>query len=146
MSEVDHLYREQAHHAAVNICGSVLPLDKLPDALKSAYDSLFEELLADNDAVFAEAWQTLPPSARKLLPQSSFHGFYIASAWLQLSMIGQQLAEQADTDNAIDEQQYNGIYARIAQEALRESVRKLKKARTDRRLYNSMRQVMGITG
>ncbi|MDF0534063.1 DUF3069 domain-containing protein [Shewanella sp. A32] len=144
MSQVDALYREQAHTAAVNICATVLPMAKLPAGLKEAYDSLFEELLADSDAQFAEAWANLPASASKLLPQSSFHGFYIASAWLQLSLIGQQIAEQADSDKAIDEQEYNGIYARIAKEALRESVRKIKKARTDRRLLNSMRHVIGL--
>lgn len=144
MSQVDAQYREQAHTAAINICASVLPMDKLPAGLKDAYDSLFEELLADKDAQFAEAWVNLPASASKLLPRPCFHGFYIAAAWLQLSMIGQRLAEQAEDERSIDEQEYAGVYARIAKEALRESVRKIKKARTDRRLLNSMRQVIGL--
>ncbi|KFZ37359.1 hypothetical protein HR45_10060 [Shewanella mangrovi] len=146
MSEQTTEYREQAYAAAVNICATVLPMDKLPQGLREAYDSLFDELLADRTATFEEAWLGLPASATKLMSKAHFHGFFIAAAWLQLSMVGQQLAEkQADSEQEISQQDTDGIYARIAKDALRESIRKLKKARTDRRLLNSMREVIGLT-
>lgn len=145
MSQQTPEYREHAYTAAVNICGTVLPMDKLPEGLREAYDSLFDELLADNTATFEEAWISLPASATKLLPKAHFHGFFIAAAWLQLSMVGQQLAEkQGDSGQELSQQDTDGIYARIAKDALRESIRKLKKARTDRRLLNSMREVIGL--
>jgi hypothetical protein len=61
---------------------------------------------------------------------------------LQLSRVAQEISEQADTDSAIQEQEYNGIFTRLADESLKESLRKLKKARTDRALLNSFKQVM----
>ncbi|GGE73763.1 MULTISPECIES: DUF3069 domain-containing protein [Shewanella] len=142
MTQVDAQYRQQAHSAAINICSQVLPMDKLPTALKEAYDNLFEQLLEDKESEFKQAWDKLPPSAAKLLPRADFHGFFIASAWLQLSLMAQDIAQLADTDKAIAEQEYSGIYDRISQSALKESVRKLKKARTDRRLLNSIRDVI----
>ncbi|QSX33051.1 DUF3069 domain-containing protein [Shewanella avicenniae] len=145
MSKQTPEYREQAYTAAVNICATVLPMDKLPEGLREAYDALFDELLTDNTATFEEAWLNLPASATKLMPKAHFHGFFIAAAWLQLSMVGQQLAEkQAESEQEITQQDTDGIYAQIAKYALRESIRKLKKARTDRRLLNSMREVIGM--
>ncbi|GAB1046657.1 MAG: DUF3069 domain-containing protein [Shewanella algae] len=135
MTQVDAQYRQQARSAAINICSQVLPMDKLPTALKEAYDNLFEELLDDKQSEFKQAWDKLPPSAAN-------HGFFIASAWLQLSLMAQDIAQLADTDEAIAEKEYGGMFERISQSALKESVRKLKKARTDRRLLNSIRDVI----
>ncbi|WP_427916541.1 DUF3069 domain-containing protein [Shewanella algae] len=77
MTQVDAQYRQQARSAAINICSQVLPMDKLPTALKEAYDNLFEELLDDKQSEFKQAWDKLPPSAAKLLPRADFHGFFM---------------------------------------------------------------------
>lgn len=76
MTQVDAQYRQQARSAAINICSQVLPMDKLPTALKEAYNNLFEELLDDKQSEFKQAWDKLPPSAAKLLPRADFHGFF----------------------------------------------------------------------
>ncbi|MGL4515209.1 MAG: DUF3069 domain-containing protein, partial [Shewanella sp.] len=114
----------------------------MPESLVAAYQGLLAELLQDKDASFSQAWQALPASAQQLMPQAQFHGFYIANAWLQLSRVAQEISEQADTEEAINEKEYDGIFSRLAQQSLKECVRKLKKARTDRSMLNSFKQVM----
>jgi hypothetical protein len=135
-------YQATAKSVAFNVVSKVLPMDELPGSLMSAYRNLCDELLQDAQQAFANAWDELPASARALLPRSEFHGFYIANAWLQLSRVAQDIAELADSDEAIDEQEYHGIFSRLASESLKESLRKLKKARTDRSLLNSIKSVM----
>jgi len=137
MAEVSVEYRETAERISYNIANKVLPMAKLPESLLAAYQGLCAELLEDR-----ETKDALPASARNLMPQAEFHGFYIANAWLQLSRVAQEISEQADTDEAINEKEYNGIFTRLADESLKESLRKLKKARTDRSMLNSFKQVM----
>ena len=48
----------------------------------------------------------------------------------------------AETDDEIAEKEYNGIFTRLADASLKESVRKLKKARTDRSMLNSIKAVI----
>ncbi|MCL2919864.1 DUF3069 domain-containing protein [Shewanella litorisediminis] len=144
MSEIDANYRALAQQVADKVAGRVVALDRLPESLLSAYHSLCDELLADKDGQFARAWDKLPVSATSLFERSVFHGFYLANAWIQLSIVARDISELQDTDEAIAEQEYSGLYVRVAEEALKESVKKLKKARTDRSMYNSMREVMGI--
>ena len=141
-NQVQLHYQEEAKNIAFNVVSKVIPMDKVPEDLLLAYHNLCDELLSDEEGKFASAWDSLPASATAMFSRSVFHGFYIGSAWLQLSRVGQDLAELADTDEAIDEQEYNGIFTRLADESLRECLRKLKKSRTDRRLFNSMTQVM----
>ncbi|MGI2259297.1 DUF3069 domain-containing protein [Shewanella sp. GXUN23E] len=135
-------YQTTALTVAMNVASKVMPMDKLPENLKSAYDDLAAQLLKDEQQVFASQWNALPASAKKLMTQAEFHGFFIAQSWLKLSMAGQQLAELADTDDAIAEKEYQGIFANLIEDALKESLKKLKKARTDRSMLNSFRQVM----
>lgn len=142
MSELSAAYRETVQQISDNVANKVLPMAKLPESLLAAYQSLCAELLQDKDAKFSQAWAALPTSARNLMPQAEFHGFYIANAWLQLSRVAQEISAQADTDEAINEEEYNGIFTRLADESLKESLRKLKKARTDRSMFNSFKQVM----
>ncbi|PIW62070.1 DUF3069 domain-containing protein [Shewanella sp. CG12_big_fil_rev_8_21_14_0_65_47_15] len=142
MSELSAAYRETAEQISHNVANKVLPMAKLPEGLLAAYQGLCAELLEDREAKFSQAWDALPASARNLMSQAEFHGFYIANAWLQLSRVAQEISEQADTDEAINEKEYNGIFARLADESLKESLRKLKKARTDRSMLNSFKQVM----
>jgi len=142
MAEVSVEYRETAERISHNVANKVLPMAKMPESLLEAYKGLCAELLLDREDKFATAWEALPASARNLMPQAEFHGFYIANAWLQLSRVAQEISEQADTDEAINENEYNGIFGRLADESLKECVRKLKKARTDRSMLNSFKQVM----
>ena len=142
MSELSAAYREIAEQISYNVANKVLPMAKLPESLLAAYQGLCAELLEDREAKFSQAWDALPASARNLISQAEFHGFYIANAWLQLSRVAQEISEQADTDEAINEKEYNGIFTRLADESLKESLRKLKKARTDRSMLNSFQQVM----
>ncbi|WP_394205768.1 DUF3069 domain-containing protein [Shewanella waksmanii] len=135
-------YNDQVQQVALNVCNSVIPMDKVPESLLEAYANLCNELLQDKDEKFNSAWQGLPASAQKLIPQADFHGFYIANAWLQLSRVAQDIAELADSDDAIDEKEYNGIFTRLSDASLKESVKKLKKARTDRALLNSIKTVI----
>ena len=97
-----------------------------------------------NSKLFSNAWQALPASACRLVSQAEFHGFFIAQSWLKLSFAGQQIAELAETNDAIEEKAYQGVFAGLVNDALKESVKKLKKARTDRVLLNSLKQVMSI--
>lgn len=142
MTEISVAYRETVEKISYNVANKVLPMAKLPESLLVAYQGLCAELLEDRKGKFNQAWEGLPASARNLMPQADFHGFYIANAWLQLSRVAQEISEQADTDEAIDEKEYNGIFTRLADESLKESLRKLKKARTDRSMLNSFKQVM----
>ena len=48
----------------------------------------------------------------------------------------------AESDEAIEEKEYDGIFTRLSDSALKESSRKLKKARTDRAMLNSIKQVI----
>lgn len=136
------MYQETAKNIAFNVANKVIPMDKVPEGLLAAYTNLCDELLKDEEGKFSDAWDGLAASARALMLRSEFHGFYMASAWLQLSRVAQDIAELADSDEAIDEQEYNGIFTRLADESLRECIRKLKKSRTDRRLLNSIKEVM----
>ncbi|QYJ87953.1 DUF3069 domain-containing protein [Shewanella mesophila] len=117
-------------------------MDKVPANLMEAYANLFNELLEDKDQKFIATWNALPSSASALLPQADFHGFYIANAWLQLSRVAQDIAELADSDEAVDENEYNNIFTRLSDASLKESAKKLKKARTDRALLNSIKSVI----
>jgi hypothetical protein len=142
MSELSASYRETVEQVSYHVASKVLPMAKLPEGLFAVYQNLCAELLEDREAKFSQAWQALPASARNLMLQAEFHGFYIANAWLQLSRIGQAISEQAESDDAVQEQEYNDIFVRLADGALKDSVRKLKKARTDRAMLNSIKQVM----
>ncbi|QSX39967.1 DUF3069 domain-containing protein [Shewanella cyperi] len=142
MTDISSAYREQAFKIADNVAGKVIALDRMPEALRDAYRSLCEELLADADGRFAAAWDALPKSAAGLFERAAFHGFYLANAWLQLSILARDISEMEDTDAAIEEKEYGGLFVKVADAALKESVRKVKKARTDRSMFNSMRQVM----
>ncbi len=135
-------YQDIARAVALNVASKVMPMEQLPENLKGAYEDLAAQLLADEQQGFANTWNALPASAQKLMPQAEFHGFFIAQSWLKLSMAGQQLAELAETDNAIAEKEYQGIFAQLIDDALKESIKKLKKARTDRSMLNSFKQVM----
>ncbi|MCG9697737.1 DUF3069 domain-containing protein [Shewanella sp. Isolate11] len=135
-------YKQRAEQVALNVCNSVIPMDKVPANLLEAYANLCNELLEDKESKFASQWQALPASASALLPQADFHGFYIANAWLQLSRVAQDIAELADSDEAIDENEYNNIFTRLSDASLKESAKKLKKARTDRALLNSIKSVI----
>ncbi|GIU44539.1 DUF3069 domain-containing protein [Shewanella colwelliana] len=135
-------YKQRTELVALNVCNSVIPMDKVPANLLEAYANLCNELLEDGDEKFITAWEALPASATALLPQADFHGFYIANAWLQLSRVAQDIAELADSDEAIDENEYNNIFTRLSDASLKESAKKLKKARTDRALLNSIKSVI----
>ncbi|GGI70095.1 DUF3069 domain-containing protein [Shewanella gelidii] len=135
-------YKLRAEKVALNVTSMVLPMDSLPESLVEAYANLFEELLADEEQKFEKVWTSLPASATKLVEKVDFHGFYIANAWLQLSRVAQDIAELADSDDAIQEHEYNDIFTRLAETSLKESAKKLKKARTDRVLLNSMLDVI----
>lgn len=135
-------YKERAEIVAFNVCNHVIPMDKVPANLMEAYANLFNELLEDKDQKFIATWNALPSSASALLPQADFHGFYIANAWLQLSRVAQDIAELADSDEAVDENEYNNIFTRLSDASLKESAKKLKKARTDRALLNSIKSVI----
>ncbi len=135
-------YQQRAEQVALNVCNSVIPMDKVPSNLMEAYANLCHELLEDADQKFADLWQSLPVSAKGLLAQEDFHGFYIANAWLQLSRVAQDIAELADSDEAIDEKEYNNIFTRLSEASLKECAKKLKKARTDRALLNSIKSVI----
>lgn len=135
-------YRERAEKVAFNVCNHVIPMDKVPANLLEAYANLFNELLEDKEQKFAAMWSALPSSACALLPQADFHGFYIANAWLQLSRVAQDIAELADSDEAVDENEYNNIFTRLSDASLKESAKKLKKARTDRALLNNIKSVI----
>ncbi|ARD23557.1 MULTISPECIES: DUF3069 domain-containing protein [Shewanella] len=137
-------YQATAKAISFNVANKVLPMDKLPETLLEAYEGLFKELIQDNAGLFEKSWQSLPASAQKLMPQAEFHGFYIANAWMQLSRVAQEIADEADSDEAIDEKEYDGVFGRLAEQSLKESIKKLKKARTDRSLLNSFKQVMAI--
>ncbi|WP_153914209.1 DUF3069 domain-containing protein [Shewanella sp. TC10] len=142
MSHLTEEYKAVAKQVSFNVANKVLPMDKLPETLLEAYEGLFKELIEDNAGLFLKSWQAMPASAQKLMPQAEFHGFYIANAWMQLSRVAQEIADDADSDEAIDEKEYDGVFGRLAEQSLKESIRKLKKARTDRSLLNSFKQVM----
>lgn len=143
MENENSVYIERAQQVAFNVANVVLPMDKLPENLLTAYHSLSAELIEDKEQKFSDAWDSLPGSAQKLLERVEFHGFYIANAWLQLSRVAQDIAERADTEDAIEENEYNDVFVRLADTSLKESMRKLKKARTDRSLLNGIKQVIG---
>ncbi|MCL1122941.1 DUF3069 domain-containing protein [Shewanella surugensis] len=142
MAELTAVYRKQVETVSLNVCNSVMPMTQIPENLLEAYANLCNELIEDKDKKFSTAWSAFPASAKKLLPQADFHGFYIANAWFQLSRVAQDIAEMADSDDAINEKEYDGIFTRLADSALKETSRKLKKARTDRAMLNSIKQVI----
>lgn len=135
-------YKQRAELVALNVCNTVIPMDKVPANLMQAYANLCHELLEDKDEKFAATWHALPASAMALLAKEDFHGFYIANTWLQLSRVAQDIAELADSDEAIDENEYKHIFTRLSEASLKESVKKLKRARTDRALLNSIKSVI----
>ncbi|WP_299492648.1 DUF3069 domain-containing protein [uncultured Shewanella sp.] len=135
-------YLKQVETVSLNVCNSVMPMTQLPENLFEAYANLCNELIEDKENKFSTTWNNLPSSAKKLLPQADFHGFYIANAWFQLSRVAQDIADMADSDDAINEKEYDGIFTRLSDSALKESSRKLKKARTDRAMLNSIKQVI----
>ena len=142
MIDISHEYKVRVEQVSFNVCSVVVPMDKLPENLLEAYANLCNELLEDGDDKFTKGWDALPSSAKALLPQADFHGFYIANAWLQLSRVAQDISDMADSDEAVSEQEYSGIFTRISDESLKESSKKLKKSRTNRALLNSMRAVI----
>ncbi|WP_076541569.1 DUF3069 domain-containing protein [Shewanella sp. UCD-KL21] len=142
MSQLSEEYRATAKQISFNVANKVLPMDKLPETLLEAYEGLFNELIEDKAELFAKSWQAMPASAQKLLPKAEFHGFYIANAWMQLSRVAQEIADEAESEKEIDEKEYDGVFGRLAEQSLKESIRKLKKARTDRSMLNSFKQVM----
>ncbi|MBW8182183.1 DUF3069 domain-containing protein [Shewanella nanhaiensis] len=142
MIETTPEYKARVEQVSLNVCNLVIPMEQIPQNLFEAYANLCNELLEDSDEKFIKGWEALPNSARNLLPQADFHGFYIANAWLQLSRVAQDISEVADTDDAIAENEYSGIFTRISDESLKESSKKLKKARTNRALLNSIRAVV----
>lgn len=143
MFEITEAYRSRALAVSDRVAGRVIALERLPEGLMAAYRSLCDDLLADETGRFGSAWDSLPKSAASLFERAEFHGFYLANAWIQLSIVANDISELQDTDEAIAEQEYNGLYIRVADEALKESLKKLKKARTDKSMFNSMREVMG---
>ncbi|MCL1056852.1 DUF3069 domain-containing protein [Shewanella gelidimarina] len=142
MTELNAEYRARAELVALNVCNTVMPMNQIPESLLEAYANLCNELIEDTDLKFNSGWNALPASARALLPQEDFHGFYIANAWFQLSRVAQDIADMADSDDEIAEKEYNGIFTRLSDASLKESVRKLKKARTDRSMLNSIKAVI----
>lgn len=142
MTDISPEYKARVEQVSLNVCNTVIPMDQIPENLMEAYANLCNELVEDNDEKFAKGWEALPNSAKALLPREDFHGFYIANAWLQLSRVAQDISDMADSDEAIDEKEYNGIFTRISDESLKESAKKLKKSRTDRALLNSIRAVI----
>ncbi|QBF82054.1 DUF3069 domain-containing protein [Shewanella maritima] len=142
MSDKDPQYVETAKKVAYNVSNRVLPMAKMPATLLEAYEGLFAELIADKAGHFQASWDALPASAQKLFPVAEFHGFYIANAWMQLSRVAQEIADSAETEEEMNDKQYDGVFGRLAEASLKESLRKLKKARTDRALLNSIKQVM----
>jgi len=142
MTAVDQPYQQVAKQVSYNVANKVLPMAKLPETLLEAYEGLFKELMDDKTEAFTHAWNALPASAQKLMAKAEFHGFYIANAWMQLSRVAQELADSADSEEEMNNNEYDGVFGRLAEQSLKECVRKLKKARTDRALLNSFRQVM----
>ena len=142
MTEVNAEYRARAELVALNVCNTVMPMDQIPENLLEAYANLCNELIEDTDLKFNSGWDALPAIAKALLPKEDFHGFYIANAWFQLSRVAQDIAEMAETDDEIAEKEYNGIFTRLSDASLKESVRKLKKSRTDRSMLNSIKAVI----
>ncbi|MGB6137599.1 MAG: DUF3069 domain-containing protein [Shewanella sp.] len=142
MSNVDQQYQDVAKQVSFNVANKVLPMDQLPETLLEAYEGLFKELLADNANAFTQAWDALPGSAQKLMTKAEFHGFYIANAWMQLSRVAQEIADSADSEEEMNNNEYDGVFGRLAEQSLKECLRKLKKARTDRSMLNSFKQVM----
>lgn len=142
MIDITPEYKARVEQVAQNVSNLIIPMHKLPDNLLEAYANLCNELLEDSDEKFAKGWKALPNSAKVLLPQSDFHGFYIANAWLQLSRVAQDISEMAESDDAIDESEYSNIFTKISDESFRESAKKLKKSRTNRALLNSLRAVV----
>lgn len=136
-------YIETANIAAKNVVAHVMPFKDMPENLLEAFNDLSNSLLADENAMFTSAWDVLPASAKTLISQPQFHGFFIGQAWLKLSMAGQEIADMANTDDAIDEKAYQGVFAQLIIGALKDSLKKLKKARTDRSLLNSFKQLVG---
>ncbi|MBV7315981.1 DUF3069 domain-containing protein [Shewanella sp. NIFS-20-20] len=142
MTDKSAQYRETARLAAFNVSAKVLPMDEMPQNLHEAFADLYEQLIVDNDGLFVQHYQAIPASARALISEAEFHGFFIGHAWLKLTMAGQEIAERQDSDDEVNEQAYAGIFAKLIEQALKESIKKLKKARTDRSMLNSIKQVI----
>jgi hypothetical protein len=142
MSQVSPEYLAVAKNIAFNVANKVLPMAKLPETLAEAYDGLFNELIEDRAGLFTRSWDALPASAQKLMPKAEFHGFYIANAWMQLSRVAQEIADSAENEEEMNNNEYDGVFGRLAEQSLKECLRKLKKARTERSMLNSFKQVM----
>jgi hypothetical protein len=142
MSQVSPEYQAVAKSIAFNVANKVLPMAKLPETLAQAYDGLFNELIEDKAGLFTRSWDALPASAQKLMPKAEFHGFYIANAWMQLSRVAQEIADSAESEEEMNSNEYDGVFGRLAEQSLKECLRKLKKARTERSMLNSFKQVM----
>ncbi|MEH6464026.1 MAG: DUF3069 domain-containing protein [Shewanella psychromarinicola] len=142
MTAVDQQYQQVVKQVSYNVANKVLPMAKLPETLLEAYEGLFKELMDDKANAFTNAWNALPASAQKLMTKAEFHGFYIANAWMQLSRAAQEIADSAESEEEMNNNEYDGVFGRLAEQSLKECLRKLKKARTDRPLLNSFRQVM----
>ncbi|MGL4474288.1 MAG: DUF3069 domain-containing protein [Shewanella sp.] len=142
MTEVSAQYRETARLAAINVAAQVFPMNEMPESLHEAFADLYEQLMLDSDSLFATHYQAIPASARALISDAEFHGFFIGHAWLKLTMAGQEIADRQDSEDAVNEQAYAGIFAKLIEQALKESIKKLKKARTDRSMLNAIKQVI----
>lgn len=142
MNQVSSEYQAVAKSIAFNVANKVLPMAKLPETLAQAYDGLFNELIEDRTELFTRSWDALPASAQKLMLKAEFHGFYIANAWMQLSRVAQEIADSAENEEEMNNNEYDGVFGRLAEQSLKECLRKLKKARTERSMLNSFKQVM----
>ncbi|MBB1269097.1 DUF3069 domain-containing protein [Shewanella sp. SR44-3] len=142
MTQVSSEYQATAKSIAYNVANKVLPMAKLPETLAEAYEGLFSELIEDKAGLFTRSWEALPASAQKLMPKAEFHGFYIANAWMQLSRVAQEIADSAENEEEMNNNEYDGVFGRLAEQSLKECLRKLKKARTERSMLNSFKQVM----
>ena len=56
--------------------------------------------------------------------------------------VAQEIADSADSEEEMNNNEYDGVFGRLAEQSLKECLRKLKKARTDRSMFNSFKQVM----
>lgn len=138
MNQFSEQYITTATQSAKNVVRKIMPMDEMPQNLLEAYDDLTASLLNDENGVFVATWDSLPASAQKMIDQATFHGFFIGQSWLKLSIAGQEIAELANSDDAIDEKAYQGVFASLIDDTLKESIKLLKKSRTDRSLLNKL--------
>lgn len=123
-------YQQTARDVAFSIAAQAMSMDEMPEELLESYLALTEKLLADEEQIFELAWQSLPNSARQLISQSVFHGVFIAKVWMNLAMAAQEMVQWDDME-AVHEQEKAGLLDSLIAAALKDSLKQLKKARTD---------------